>query len=180
MALGFYNPLQRLLDVRPDQTMGRPMPQPSGFDRGSLTSPAQPDNVSGYLDFYKPLQLLNVSGQPERTPEGGINRPSPVYNRPPPQETFQNPFAPTAPPPSSGIMLPEITFKSDLPQVKNFADVFGDNTLPTGKGPAASFMTNAAQYLRGNPTDPVGVKANPTTSTPPPDRDWETSAKFLT
>jgi hypothetical protein len=46
MALGFYNPLQRLLDG----TGGR-------------------DN-------------LNVTGQPVRSPEGGINRPSPVYDRP--------------------------------------------------------------------------------------------------
>ncbi len=101
MALGFYNPLQRLLDG----TGGR-------------------DN-------------LNVTGQPVRSPEGGINRPSPVYDRPaftpagafnpmvyhytnpmvyqgpsdrelmpaemylrgdrpPPQETFQNPSAPYA------------------------------------------------------------------------------------
>ena len=46
MALGFYNPLQRLLDG----TGGR-------------------DN-------------LNVTGQPVRSPEGVINRPSPVYDRP--------------------------------------------------------------------------------------------------
>ena len=116
------------------------------------------------LGFYNPLQRLldgplNVSGQPERTPEGGINRPSPVYNRPPPQETFQNPFAPTAPAPSSGRYLPEITFKSDLPQVTgfqseapatagpatlgnpfDFASVMGENTVP--KMPAE-------MYLRG-------------------------------
>ena len=48
--------------LRPNQTMGRPMPQPSGFDRRFLTSPAQPDNVSGYLDFYKPLQLQGGMG----------------------------------------------------------------------------------------------------------------------
>ena len=48
--------------ARPNQTMGRPMPQPSGFDRRFLTSSAQPDNVSGYLDFYKPLQPQGEMG----------------------------------------------------------------------------------------------------------------------
>ena len=49
----------------PGKGRGRPqmpMPQPSGFDRRFLTSSAQPDNVSGYLDFYKPLQPQGEMG----------------------------------------------------------------------------------------------------------------------
>jgi len=63
---------------------------------------------------------LNVTGQPERTPEGLINRPSPIR------------------------------FQSDLPQVQNFADVFGDNTVP---------KMNAEQYLRG-PVGNIGLLSN--------------------
>ena len=45
--------------LRPDQTMGRPMPEPSGFDRGSL----------GYLDFYKPLKLNQKGNNPPPPPQ---------------------------------------------------------------------------------------------------------------
>ncbi len=127
MALGFYNPLQRLLDGAGNRdNLTRAKPNYDLADRPALIPP----NMIG-------RDNLNVTGQPVRSPEGGINRPSPVYDRPaftpagafnpmvyhytnpmvyqgpsdrelmpaemylrgdrpPPQETFQNPSAPYA------------------------------------------------------------------------------------
>ena len=72
MALGFYNPLQRLLDGAGNRdNLTRAKPNYDLADRPALIPP----NMIG-------RDNLNVTGQPVRSPEGGINRPSPVYDRP--------------------------------------------------------------------------------------------------
>jgi hypothetical protein len=120
--LGMANPFsQRLLEDFAQPQAARP------FGAGGRRGKAMP---------------FNVTGQPERTPEGLINRPSPVYNRPA--------FTPPPTPISFVSGLPQVTdFQSEAPATAgpatlgnpfDFASVMGENTVP---------KMNAEQYLRG-------------------------------
>ena len=52
------------------------------FSQRLLEDFAQPQAARPFGAGGRPNMNINVTGQPARTPEGLINRPSPVYNRP--------------------------------------------------------------------------------------------------
>jgi hypothetical protein len=130
--LGMANPFsQRLLEDFAQPQAARP------FGAGGRRGKAMP---------------FNVTGQPERTPEGLINRPSPVYNRPA--------FTPPPTPISFVSGLPQVTdFQSEAPATAgpatlgnpfDFASVMGENTVP---------KMNAEQYLRGPLPTGQGIRS---------------------
>ena len=90
------------------------------FRNGGRMGMANPFSQRLLEDFAQPQTARpfgaggrrgNVSGQPERTPEGLINRPSPVYNRPA--------FTP-----------PPITIGSGLPQLTGFQSIDSPPVVP--------------------------------------------------